>query len=170
MRRTSLHSFSFHQMPKPTNSYMLFCKEHRADTIRDYPNMPNSAISSILGAKWRALTPQEKEPYIRQANYLRQVNWTPHLSQINLLLQEYMKTHHKEYEEIQKNSFTFTVNPQQPTPNPLSNDGLPPREMMNHYEPPSLTYDKHFYNSKETLSSFVYPARTSEVTWSFHNS
>mmetsp|Transcript_5438 Transcript_5438/g.6608 ORF Transcript_5438/g.6608 Transcript_5438/m.6608 type:complete len:153 (+) Transcript_5438:1348-1806(+) len=151
IHRTSLHSFSFLPMPKPTNSYMLFCKEHRADTIRDYPNMPNTAISSILGAKWRALTPQEKEPYIRRANLLRQ---------------EYMKTHHKENEEILKNSFTFTVYPQQPP----SNDGLPTRAMMNYPEPPSLTYDKHFYNSKETLSSFVYPARTSEVTWSFHNS
>nr|GEV10068.1 high mobility group B protein 6-like isoform X2 [Tanacetum cinerariifolium] len=48
---------------KPTTAYIMWCKEHWTEVKNENPESEFSEMANILGAKWKALTPEEKKPY-----------------------------------------------------------------------------------------------------------
>ncbi|PWA95034.1 High mobility group (HMG) box domain-containing protein [Artemisia annua] len=61
---------------KPATPYIMWCKEHWAEVKNENPESEFSEMASILAAKWKALTPEEKKPYeekyqIEKAAYVK---------------------------------------------------------------------------------------------------
>jgi len=50
-------------MPKPLNSFFVFCKLNRDKVRVINPNRPNADISAILGEQWRTMSFEEKRKY-----------------------------------------------------------------------------------------------------------
>ena len=48
---------------RAVNCYILFCIENRDKVIAQNPGVPNSDISSALGAIWRDMNQTEKDVY-----------------------------------------------------------------------------------------------------------
>ncbi|KAL8266709.1 hypothetical protein R6Q59_004053 [Mikania micrantha] len=48
---------------KPATPYITWCKDHWAEVKKENPEAEFSDIASILGAKWKSLTSEEKKPY-----------------------------------------------------------------------------------------------------------
>ncbi|GMH28845.1 hypothetical protein Nepgr_030688 [Nepenthes gracilis] len=48
---------------KPLPPYILWCKDHWNEVKRTNPDAEFKEISSILGAKWKTISPEEKQPY-----------------------------------------------------------------------------------------------------------
>ena len=46
-----------------TSAYIFFCNKHRAETKEANPDLKPKELTAILGAKWSALTDEEKVPY-----------------------------------------------------------------------------------------------------------
>jgi len=55
----------------PMSSYLLFSQKHRLRVKEEHPDMTPTEIASELGRIWRAMTQEEKEGYISEANHLR---------------------------------------------------------------------------------------------------
>lgn len=61
-------------MSKPTNSFLIFCKNKRKGLQSENKNLSNSEISSLLGKIWRQMSSKEKEPFIQEAKVLKDVS------------------------------------------------------------------------------------------------
>nr|XP_043624873.1 high mobility group B protein 13-like [Erigeron canadensis] len=48
---------------KPATPYIMWCKEHWTEVKNENPDAEFSEIASILGGKWKMVTPEEKKPY-----------------------------------------------------------------------------------------------------------
>jgi len=48
-------------------AYMYFCEANRATAQEENPEMKMTELSKVLGAKWQALSAEEKEPYNEKA-------------------------------------------------------------------------------------------------------
>lgn len=48
---------------KPATPYIMWCKEHWTEIKKENPEAEFTEVASILGAKWKKLTPEEKKPY-----------------------------------------------------------------------------------------------------------
>lgn len=46
-----------------TTSFMLFSNTNRAAMKAENPDLPVTELSKLLGAKWREMSKEEKEPY-----------------------------------------------------------------------------------------------------------
>ena len=57
---------------KPMNSFMVFAQEYRPIIAQNNRAMPNAEVSKQLGRAWRSLSEQEKEPYRKKAEELKQ--------------------------------------------------------------------------------------------------
>lgn len=55
-----------HQNPKPLNSFMLFKKSQKDYIAEQYACHSSSDVSSIAGAIWKAMSDEEKRPYIQE--------------------------------------------------------------------------------------------------------
>ena len=62
-------------MPKPMNSFLLYCKINRDKVKEAYPDRPNSEISAILGEQWRNMTQAQKQKYQELALVKKQVSY-----------------------------------------------------------------------------------------------
>ena len=60
-------------MPKPMNSFLLYCKMNRNKVKEAHPDRPNSEISAILGEQWRTISQAEKKKYQDLASVKKQV-------------------------------------------------------------------------------------------------
>ena len=51
----------------PATAFFRYSKDVRPQVVKENPNVRVTEIAKIIGAKWRALPPAEKEKYFKQA-------------------------------------------------------------------------------------------------------
>ena len=58
------------------NAFMVYSQIERQKIIEHNPNAHNAEISKFLGKKWKSLSQEERNPFIQQAEKLRQLHMT----------------------------------------------------------------------------------------------
>lgn len=56
---------------RPMNAFMVWSREKRKTLSQANPRMHNSEISKILGAQWKQMEEESKQPYIQKAKELQ---------------------------------------------------------------------------------------------------
>ena len=59
---------------RPMNAFMVWSQIERHKIIEDTPNCNHAEISKLLGKRWRALSQPERNPFIEEAERLRQLH------------------------------------------------------------------------------------------------
>eukprot|EP00111_Clytia_hemisphaerica_P000313 TCONS_00000822-protein len=59
---------------RPLNCFMVFSHLERKRVAEEHPELHNADLSKILGKRWKTLSPSEKQPYIEEAERIRQLH------------------------------------------------------------------------------------------------
>lgn len=57
-------------MKRPMNCFMVWSREKRYHILKEHPGINNAEVSKALGAAWRKLSEEDKEPYVEEARRL----------------------------------------------------------------------------------------------------
>lgn len=55
---------------RPMNCFMVWSREKRYHILKEHPGINNAEVSKALGAAWRKLSEEDKEPYVEEARRL----------------------------------------------------------------------------------------------------
>ena len=63
-----------HHVKRPMNAFMVWSQIERHKIIDEAPNQNHAEISKLLGKRWRGLSQLERNPFIEEAERLRQLH------------------------------------------------------------------------------------------------
>lgn len=63
---------------RPPNAFFVWSVSERKNMYKIFPKLPNTEVSKLLGEKWRNLSPEEKQPYFREADRLKEEHKKKH--------------------------------------------------------------------------------------------